>query len=171
MKRGQASFEYIILIGMLLVLVIPLFYYGLTSSTENIKLSEAEDFVQTLSKSADDVYALSPGSIKYVWVTIPGSVRNITIDTSEIIVTLSSYGSTSEVVGFTRAPIVGSLEHARGTYRVRIEHLSSNVVLIGDANDTADPYITWKSPAALACNPVTLRANTNEPATCKYDTV
>jgi len=169
MKRGQASFEYIILIGMILVLIIPLFYYAFTTSSEDIKLSEAEDLVQTLTRSADDVYALSPGSVKYVWVTIPGSVQKIAVNTSEISVTLTSYGETSEVVGFTRAPLVGTLDSAKGTYRVRVEHLDSGAVLIGTANDTTDPYITWKSPTALACNPVVMRVNTNEPATCKYD--
>src|SRR3989338_7073906 len=104
MKRGQASFEYIILIGMILVLIIPLFYYAFTTS-------------------------------------------------SEISVTLTSYGETSEVVGFTRAPLVGTLDSAKGTYRVRVEHLDSGAVLIGTANDTTDPYITWKSPTALSCNP------------------
>jgi len=171
MKRGQASFEYIILIGALLVLIVPLFYYTFTKSSEFIKLSQAEDLVQSIAKSADDVYALSPGSVKYVWVTVPGAVQQISVDTSEITMTLTSYGETSEVVAFTRAPLVGSLQSARGTYKVRVEHLETGAVLIGEANDTAVPYINWKSPTGLTCNPVTLRANTNEPATCKYDLV
>ncbi|MBI4153119.1 hypothetical protein HY497_01230, partial [Candidatus Woesearchaeota archaeon] len=35
--------------------------------------------------------------------------------------------------------------------------------------DTTAPAIIWKSPSSAACNPVTLRANTDEAALCKFD--
>ena len=94
MKRGQASFEYVILVGTLLVILIPLFYYAINQSTETIKLEQAEDTVYSLTKAADEIYSLGPGSKKYVWITIPGGVQSTQIVSTEIIMQISIFGET-----------------------------------------------------------------------------
>ncbi len=169
MRRGQASLEYITIVGVLLVLLLPLFYYALNKSSENIKLSQAENTVNSIRNAADDVYALSPGTKKYVWVSIPGSVQSIQINASEISLTLGIFGKTSDITSRTKATIIGTIPIEKGTYRIPVELLDSGIVLIGSGNDSTPPVVTWKYPDGLACNPITLRATTNEPANCKFD--
>ena len=64
-KRAQASLEYVIVVGILLVLLIPLFYYLTYTSSESVKNSQAEDAVKSLASAANEVYSLSPGSKRY----------------------------------------------------------------------------------------------------------
>jgi len=170
MKKAQSSMEYVILAGILLVVLTPLFYYAFNKSSENIKLSQAEDLVESLAKAADDVYALSPGTKKYVWVSTPGSVEEAQVDASEISVTISIFSGSSDITAVTKATITGEIPINKGTYRIPVEHLDSGVVLIGIGNDTTPPTITWTSPEGLTCNPVTLRTNTDEPTSCRFDT-
>ena len=84
MKKAQSSLEYLILIGILLVITIPLFYYAINKSYETIKINQAEDFVSSLTKAADEVYSLSPGTKKHIIVNIPGGTQNIEITENEI---------------------------------------------------------------------------------------
>jgi uncharacterized protein (UPF0333 family) len=170
MKRGQSSFEYILLVGTILIILIPLFYYSTNLITENIKVSQAGDVVNTLAKASDEVYVLGPGTKKFVWVTIPGSVKSTNLALSEITLTITSFGKDSDITATTSASLVGSIPTDKGTYKIPVEHLDSGIVQIGISNDTAEPSITWVSPTTLACNPVTLRVTTNEPANCKFDT-
>lgn len=168
--KGQASLEYIIIVGALLVILIPLFYYAANTSSESIKLSQAEDVVETLGRAADDVYLLSPGTKKYVWVSLPGSVQGVQLNGTEIALTFNIYGKTSDVTTTTKAPLTGQIPLRKGTYRIAVEHLDSGIVLIGEGNDTAAPNVVWKSPDGEACNPITLRATTDEAALCRFDT-
>ena len=170
MKRGQASFEYVILVGTLLVILIPLFYYAINQSTETIKLEQAEDTVYSLTKAADEIYSLGPGSKKYVWITIPGGVQSTQIVSTEIIMQISIFGETSDIISISNAPLSGEIPTNKGIYKIAVEHLESGIVLIGEGNDTTHPQIVWTSPSDLSCNPITLRATTDESANCNFDT-
>ena len=165
--QGQSSLEYVIIVGLLFVILTPLVYYAVNTSSERIKVSQAEDAVNTIATAANEVYALSPGSKKYVWVAIPGGVQLAQVSNSEVSLTISWGVGTSDIVAITKSPVLGSLPSDKGTYRISVELLPSGVVLIGEGNDTTAPIVTWKSPGGLVCNPITLRATTNEPATCR----
>jgi uncharacterized protein (UPF0333 family) len=169
-SRGQASLEYIGIVGIVLVLLIPLFFYAVNKSSENIKLNQASDTVNTIAKAADEVYTLGPETKKFVWINIPGGVSSTTISINEVTLSLGKQNFVSDINAFTTAPMIGSFPKDKGTYKISIMHLESGVVLVGDGNDTTDLQITFLAPSGLTCNPVTLKATTNEPARCKYDT-
>jgi hypothetical protein len=169
-KQGQASIEYLMVVGIVLIIVFVLFYFVFFKSSENIKLVQAEDFVTSLVQGADEVYSLAPGTKKTIWVNLPGGVQSAIIYPNEISLTISVSGGTSDIVAISRAPLVGTLPSGKGTHRISVEHLPNGVVLVGSGNDTVAPVIVWTNPSGLSCNPITLRANTNEPATCKYST-
>lgn len=171
MHKAQASIEYVLLIGILLMIVIPLFYYATEKSSTNIRLSQAEDVVVSLAQAAEQVYALGPGSKVYVWVVIPSGVQSTNVTGSEISLTMGIYGNTSDITALTKAPVTGNITTKRGTQRIPVEFLESGIVLIGKGEDTKIPSIIWKSPQNQACNPITIRITTSESANCKFDTI
>ena len=170
MKKGQISFEYIVLLGLLLIILIPIFYYTSIYTSQNVKISKAEDLVTSLAKAADEVYASSPGTKKYVWIDVPNGVSSSLVNLSEINLKVNIFGKDSDVTAITRSTVTGTIPIAKGNYRIPVELLDSGVVLIGEGTDTAIPAITWTSPSGSTCNPVTLRATTNEAAVCRFDT-
>ena len=82
-KRGQSSTEYVMIIGLILVLLIPLFWYAWQRTNTDVKENKAADCVQSLQQAADEVYSLSPGSKKFITCYVPGSVKYSTSELFE----------------------------------------------------------------------------------------
>ena len=168
--RAQVSVEYLMVIGVALVIVLPLFYYAISESTNNIKLNQAEDAVNTIAKAADSVYSLGPGTKKYVDIVIPGGVEQSAIDGNAIKLKVSLFGSVADIYSKSKANLIGGVPLVSGPHRISIEALDSGYVQIGLADDNEAPIITWTYPrGTINFNGIVLRATTNEPAYCKYD--
>ena len=133
MKRGQAAFEYLILVGVLLVILMALFYYVSNYSAQNLKIEQAEDTVQTLAKTAESMYALGPGNRDFIWVNMPGSVSETKVEDNEIMIRLFIFGDYSDFYVRTNADVTGTLPTQKGRYKILIETLDSGVVQIGQA--------------------------------------
>ncbi|MBL7100755.1 MAG: hypothetical protein ISS23_02250 [Nanoarchaeota archaeon] len=174
-KRGQISLEYIMIVGMILLVTIPLFFYAVYEATYKIRLNQADDAVNTLANSADTVYSLGPGSKKYVWVSIPSGVEYSFVNESEIQLTLSVFGGSSDIHASSKAVLVGSIPSGKGTYRIAVEALDSGRVRIGEIyTDNTPPTIIRvypdPDPGQIICPGfVILGADTDEPASCKYN--
>ncbi len=167
MKKGQVSVEYIIIIGIILVVTIPLFYYAVREPSRSIKLNQASDTVEVLARKADSIYALGPGSRDYVWISLPGGIDYSLIQNKSILLRLAALG---DIVSYTRANVTGYLPITPGTYRVVVENLDS-LVYIGPINDTEPPLVIATAPSGtILYNNPELSATTNEPAVCKYST-
>ena len=167
MNKGQASLEYILIIGAILVVTLPLFYYVSQSSSQNLKNNQAFDAVNTLAKKADSVYALGPGTRDYVWIAIPGGVTSTSVGNKTISIYLS--GSRGDVSVSTKANVTGYFPPNAGTYRMVVQMLDTKV-FIGLFNDTTPPQVISTSPTGvIKINNPLLSATTNEAARCKYD--
>ena len=172
MKPGQVAMEAIIFIGIALVILIPLFFLTISGASETVKRQQANDAVTSLAQAANEVYALSPGTKKYVEINIPASVQDDQVQGNEIVLKTTNKG---DFVGITNAVVVGNVPTEKGRYHVEVEHLQSGIVRIGtQADDLMPPVITYKSPNppnGYMCNPIVLRVNTDESSLCKFDTV
>lgn len=127
-KRGQLSVEYMAVIGALIVIAIPLFYYTTVKTNQEIKLSQADTTINSLANTADAIYALGPGSKKHVWITIPKGVTSSSLNNREILLQLSIFGSTSELHASTKADLTGEIPTDPGTYKINVEMLEDGRV-------------------------------------------
>jgi uncharacterized protein (UPF0333 family) len=130
MKRGQAAFEYMVLVGVLLVVLIPIFHYVGYYSSQNIKIDKLDDAIKTIGKSADTLYSLGPGNRDFVWITLPGSIRSTNVDGNEILITGFVYGGPSDFHYNTIGEVNGTLPYEKGTYKIKLEVLDDGVVQI-----------------------------------------
>jgi uncharacterized protein (UPF0333 family) len=171
LKKGQVSTEYVLIIGMVMLVSLPIIYFALRESNTYIQLNKANDAVLTLAKSADSVYALGPGSKKMISINMPGDVRGYSLANKSVNIQMYVFGGLSDVFATTKADLTGLIPISRGEQRIIVEMLSTGYVRFGEGNDTTPPIITWTSPTGVInYNLITLEANTNEDATCKYDT-
>lgn len=165
MKKSQTSLEYVIIIGVILAIIIPLFYYGISEPTKSIRINEASSTVNVLAKKADSIGALGSGSRDYVWITIPSGVIGSTVDNGTIELEMTTLGYLS---AYTRANVTGSIPKEKGIYKMVVENIDS-IVHIGPLNDTTPPKITSTSPSGtVASGNIELKATTDEPAVCKF---
>jgi len=171
--KAQAALEYIIIAGAILVVVIFLFYYASNKAKDDIKLNQAQDAVNAIAKTADNIYSLGPGSRDYVWITIPESVSlsDVDQDNKLILLKLNIFGGSSDIYANTISKVTGSIPYRKGTYLIQVQMLSDGIVYIGDYNDTVAPVMSNIRPvngSILTYESVQLSLNTNEPAECQY---
>lgn len=168
-KTSQVSIEYLMVAGVILVVMIPIFYYSVSESSSQIRMNQAEDAVNSLAKAADSVYALGPGSREYVTITIPSGVTGSYINGSEIALMMQTGGANADILVNAQATMIGNIPLDIGTHQVPVEMLDSGVVRIGSANDTIPPSIIYTYPSGrITFSDITIKANTNEPAICRY---
>lgn len=168
--KAQASTEYVILIAVVLVALIPIFYFALQKSNTDIKINQVDDAVNALAKAANSVYSLGPGTKDHVWITMPEGVQDIIINGTEINIKISLLGKISDVHASTIGNVTGYISTNPGTYKIPVEALSNGIVLVGAVNDTDPPTVTFTSPSGeISEREPILSATTNEDADCKYD--
>ena len=132
-RLGQAGVEYIVLLGVLLFFFIPIVYYSLTTATSSVKFSQVENIVNRLGKAADAIYALGPGSMEIIPITIPEGVIQTVIGgptEHEILLLVTGAGGVSDVHVSTRANLTGSLPNEKGTYYILVVALPGGIVNI-----------------------------------------
>lgn len=127
MKRGQISVEYLILIGVIFLAIIPIFYYALQQSSQNVRMNEANDFVSTLASTADMVYALGPGSQDYVKVVMPGGVENVSISRNEISLKVRIFGGIADIFAYSKANLIGSISTGSGSRHISVKNINGTV--------------------------------------------
>jgi len=127
--KSQVSTEYLFILGLIILALIPIIYYATQESSRTLNLNDAQDAVQTLARTADYVYSLGPGTRSIALITIPTGVYNTRVLGREVIINLSGY---KEVSAFSKANLTGGFPSTPGTYNVPVTLLENGVVLIGD---------------------------------------
>lgn len=116
MRKGQAAFDYMMIAAFSLAMIIPVFYYAVTYSTDSITTAQAQDAVNTIAKTADNTYALGEGSLSRTQVTIPSGVQSSSIANNTVLIRLRTTSGVSDIFALTRAPVIGSIPTTAGSY-------------------------------------------------------
>ncbi len=114
--KAQAAFDYMMIAAFSLAMIIPVFYYAITYSSDSIVSAQAQDAVNTIAKAADNTYSLGEGSLSQVQVNIPAGTQNTSVGSNSIVFKIRTTSGLSDVVALTRAPLSGSLPKAAGSY-------------------------------------------------------
>lgn len=132
MKKGQVATEYMLLVGIVLFITIPIFYYAITNSSQSIRMNEASNVVDAIAKTADTVYALGPGSQDYIQIMIPGGVESISFDRNEVQMKVKIFSDTSDFFAVSKANLTGSISINSGSKHIYIKTLDNETVEIGE---------------------------------------
>ena len=136
-KRGQASIEYVILIGLLLFFLIPIVHYSFLETNNALKASQLDSFISRLSKAVDAVHSIGPGTKEIVVVTLPKGVIESKFhngenfgDTNEIVLKVEFYGGISDVHASVKPFLYGELPINAGTYHLKVSSINETGVNI-----------------------------------------
>ena len=120
--KAQASMEYLLIVGILLVVLVPLFLFSLNSATTSIRFNEAKEAVETIATEADNLYKFGGGK-QTIFVTIPSGVTSSKVNTNSVVLTLDGGDS----VAFTTAPLNGSIPTSEGYKQITLEVIVNTV--------------------------------------------
>lgn len=131
-SKAQAALEYIIIVSMVLVFMIPIWTYvsSMQSQTSvELALTYAKNTANQIADAANLVYSQGPPAKLKISVYIPYGVENVTIVNSTIKFTIWARPGYSDVFAFSNAQLNGTLPTKEGYYWMDIE-ATDNIVQI-----------------------------------------
>jgi len=129
--RGQVSIEFLIIIGIAMLMTIPLtIIYFKQSQTLNADIAgtQADKIASEIRDAADEVYYLGPPSKKTIIVFMPKNVEAITLYETSIIFNVTTDSGDFELVKWSAANFsaASSLEAKSGIRKITAEAINSD---------------------------------------------
>lgn len=128
LKRGQSSFEYILLLIVVLIVVVPLLFYSVDKAGDSFRRNNVEDALGTIALATNDLAELGAGNKKIVKVQIPVGVEDFDISDRELIYTLNGINISVTV----NSKVIGELPINEGLHSIQLRSLSDGTIVIGD---------------------------------------
>lgn len=129
-EMAQVAFEYLLITGFALIVIITIFGYSFFTLVDSARLSTALDSARSLVVAADQVSALGPGNSVVVRVSLPDNVESAQASNHFVHFRLKQLGGLADVVDYSLANITPlALPNGFGQYNVKVEVVDENVVL------------------------------------------
>ena len=129
-SRGQAATEYLMLIGVLLMLAVPLWLYmnsAMASTSEELRTTYAENAVSEIVRAADMVYVQGAPAKTTVYVKFPENVESVSISGKSVLLLLSAGSGTTDVYDTSIANLTGALSIHAGMHKISVVAIDSQV--------------------------------------------
>ena len=130
-SSGQVSIEYMIIIGFVTVITIPLiiiYHSFIQESNDEITSTQVSQIAKKIVDAAESVYYLGEPSQTTLKVNIPDNVVAVdlekgSLETSyyEVIFNISTKSGIAEIVQNSPVNITGSLPVNKGTYTITVK--------------------------------------------------
>ena len=128
MKNGQSSLEFLVVLGLFLVALIPILMYATSSTNKDMKVAQMDTTLQNLQAAINTVHALGPGTTEVVTILVPQGVENITFSGNEIQMVTFLFGGRNDFHKSVNPQVSGSLPNLTGVYQVRVFALENGSV-------------------------------------------
>jgi len=129
MKKAQLALEFLLVITIALVIIGPTYYFTFQNSSDNIKVSKAQNAVEIIGKGIDYVYSINKGSIISVNVDLPAGVSSYNITNKTIIYKVSLSSGTTSVFYTTKATLNGTLPISEGRKTIILNNTGGGVTI------------------------------------------
>ncbi len=134
LKKAQSASEYLIVIGFIVAVIIPIILYLYSSSLESsreLSSVQVNDILSLIIEKAESAYYLGAPTKHTIEANFPSGIESININTHEIVFNMRKSGGISEIHKSTKVPLQGSLRPNPGIHKISIES-KENFVLISD---------------------------------------
>lgn len=127
---GQAAMEYMVIIILVLLFLIPVWNYVSTaqsSTSTHLSATYAKNAADRLAETAGFVDSQGPPARIIVKVYVPKDVESVTFTNNTIIFRVRSGDSYSDIFSQSTAGLNGTLPIAEGNYRVAVQATAGDV--------------------------------------------
>ena len=124
MGKAQVSMEYLVIVGFVAAITVPLIIIFNTHSTEineDIISNQADQIATKIVDSAESVYYLGESSKLTFSVTIPKKIFSVEIGNNEVTFIIKTSNGLDHIVKYCPVPINGSISIQPGIYDVVVE--------------------------------------------------
>ena len=127
--KGQSSFEYLVIVSMVITFLIPVWAYVLgvqQNTTDELSLTYANNAVKKITDTADLVYSQGPPAKVTVRVYIPSGIEEVIVLNNMIDLRIRTSSGISDVYDISMAQLnftegLNDTLSEEGTYILKIE--------------------------------------------------
>lgn len=123
-SRAQVAMEYMIIVGFVAVLTLPLVIIFQTHSRETtaeITSAQIYQISKRISDAAETVFYLGEPSRLTIKTYFPGNINSVSIGNNEIVFDVRTVGSSDEIVVYTPINVSGNISIHEGVHYIIIE--------------------------------------------------
>ena len=123
-KNSQVSVEYVIIVGFILFITIPLiliFYEHTSSTNDQVITSQVDMIAKKVVDSAESVYYLGEPSKTRIKVYMPTNVEDVIIDNYEIVFKVKTRSGITDISQPSSVNISGIISVTKGIHYISIE--------------------------------------------------
>jgi len=121
---AQASMEYLIVVGFLLIIITPLiiiFYQHTATTNDQITTSQADKIVKKIVDNAESVYYLGEPSKTRIKIYMPNNIEQIILQDYEVVFKVKTNSGISDIEHTSNVNISGSVSTTPGIHYISIE--------------------------------------------------
>ncbi len=129
-RKGQIAVEYIIMVGFLMALTLPiisLFLEYSRGSQDKIITTQAYNAARKIVDTAETVYSYGEPSRLQISVFFPSNIDSIVLRNKEVMFKIQTSSGITDVAVYTIANLTGSLSTVEGTHVITVEAKSNYV--------------------------------------------
>jgi uncharacterized protein (UPF0333 family) len=134
-KQGQVAMEYLIIMGFIFFMIIPLtiiFLQQSDSLSMDVAISTASKINKEIIDKSEEIYYKGPPSKTTISAYFPDRIENITISSYEIsMIVTGQKGRTHDINYPSEINLTGSLKTFKGVHNIEIES-KGDYILITD---------------------------------------
>ncbi|MBR9676288.1 hypothetical protein GOV05_04735 [Candidatus Woesearchaeota archaeon] len=135
-KRGQVSVEYLLVMGFIFAMIIPLtiiFLQQTENLNVNIALTTSSKVLKEIIDTSEQIYYKGAPSKTTIKVYFPERVKSVTISSREMSMLIQGYKQATHTVVYpSNVNISGSLDAFKGVHLIEIKSMG-NYVLINES--------------------------------------
>ncbi len=129
-SKAQISMEYMIIVGFVAVITIPLIviYYTYSSDTnEQITANQVDQIAKKIVDAAESVYYLGEPSQTTVKVYMPNNVIEAAVANREILFRVKAKSGVSDIEQISSVDMSGTLPTTQGIHFIRVKAVAGGV--------------------------------------------
>ena len=118
-KKGQAAFEYMAIVVIVMMFIIPLWYYGLSTRqgvSGDMSISYAKNAARKITGTADLLYSQRENASVKIMIHIPDGVQYTEISNRNVLIVVATPSGNVTVLEQSKANITGTIPTVKGDY-------------------------------------------------------
>ena len=134
MGRGQVSMEFLLIMGVAFVMIIPVLILFLTQSQdmqEDVSAAQVNKLADELVDAADNVYYLGTPSKKTIKAYMPNFIESFNFTSNRIIINVNTGSRQYSIFKVTAANLTGTLSTEVGLHVIEITADNNGVKIEG----------------------------------------
>jgi uncharacterized protein (UPF0333 family) len=133
-ERGQVGIEYMAILVLFLIILIPVMYIGIMDIQVEGQTSQARVAVDSIADTADRVYAQGPGTTTTVEIYLPRGINYAGFNKQEVNINLYlPTGATTDIYALARGNLTGTMPILPGRHVLVVGMNSAGNVTITEA--------------------------------------